>query len=86
MYIEKDRALERRFQIITIREPDVEDTIKMLKAKKKEYEDFHNVKIQEKVLELSLIHIFHTFTDIGQLQQQDAYQKQNQHTAVYSFT
>ena len=48
MYIEKDRALERRFQIITIREPDVEDTIKMLKAKKKEYEDFHNVKIQEK--------------------------------------
>ena len=51
MYIEKDRVLERRFQIITIREPDVEDTIKMLKAKKKEYEDFHNVKIQEKVLE-----------------------------------
>ena len=51
MYIEKDRALERLFQIITIREPDVEDTIKMLKAKKKEYEDFHNVKIQEKVLE-----------------------------------
>ena len=51
MYIEKDRALDRRFQIITIREPDVEDTIKMLKAKKKEYEDFHNVKIQEKVLE-----------------------------------
>ena len=51
MYIEKDRALERRFHIITIREPDVEDTIKMLKAKKKEYEDFHNVKIQEKVLE-----------------------------------
>ena len=51
MYIEKDRALERRFQIITIRELDVEDTIKMLKAKKKEYEDFHNVKIQEKVLE-----------------------------------
>lgn len=51
MYIEKDRALERRFQIITIREPDVKDTLKMLKAKKKEYEDFHNVKIQEKVLE-----------------------------------
>lgn len=51
MYIEKDRALERRFQIITIREPDVEDTIKMLKAKKKEYEDFHTVKIQEEVLE-----------------------------------
>ena len=51
MYIEKDRALERRFQIITIREPDVEDTIKMLKAKKKEYEDFHAVKIQEAVLE-----------------------------------
>lgn len=51
MYIEKDRALERRFQIITIREPDVEDTIKMLKAKKKEYEDFHAVKIQEEDLE-----------------------------------
>lgn len=51
MYIEKDRALERRFQIITIREPDLEDTIRMLKAKKKEYEDFHAVKIQEEVLE-----------------------------------
>lgn len=50
MYIEKDRALERRFQIIMIREPDEANTVKMLKAKKKEYEDFHQVTIQEEVL------------------------------------
>lgn len=51
MCVEKDCALERHFQITTTREPDVEDTTKMLKAKKKEYEDLHNVKIQKKVLE-----------------------------------
>lgn len=50
-HIEKDRALERRFQVIMIKEPDKADTVKMLKAKLKEYEDFHHVKIQENVVE-----------------------------------
>lgn len=44
-YIEKDRALERRFQVITIKEPSKEETVEMLKAKIKEYEEFHLVQI-----------------------------------------
>ena len=46
-YIEKDRALERRFQIVMIKEPDLSSAVEMLKAKKKDYEDFHNVKIED---------------------------------------
>lgn len=49
-YIEKDRALERRFQVIMIKEPGKEETVKMLKAKIPEYEDFHQVKIDEDVV------------------------------------
>lgn len=49
-YIEKDRALERRFQVIMIKEPGKEETVKMLKAKIPEYEDFHQVKIHEDVV------------------------------------
>lgn len=57
-YIEKDRALERRFQIITIKEPNQKETLEMLKVKKKEYEDFHQVKIPE-----SLLHKIITYCD-----------------------
>lgn len=46
-YIEKDRALERRFQIVMIKEPDLSSAAEMLKAKKKDYEDFHHVKIDD---------------------------------------
>lgn len=44
-HIEKDSALERRFQPIMIEEPSVEDTIKILQGLKGRYEEFHNVKI-----------------------------------------
>lgn len=46
-YIEKDKALERRFQIVIVKEPDHEKTIQMMLVKLKEYEQFHHVKIKE---------------------------------------
>ena len=49
-YIEKDRALERRFQTIMIKEPKKEEAFRMMKAKRKEYESYHHVEIQEKML------------------------------------
>ena len=50
-YLEKDRALLRRFQNIDVLEPSVEEATKILKGLKKEYEEFHGVKYQEKALE-----------------------------------
>ena len=50
-HFEKDRALMRRFQRVTIDEPDEETTIDILKGIKKYYEKHHNVKITEKAIE-----------------------------------
>ena len=47
MYIEKDRALERRFQQIIIKEPTVEDTISILRGLKEKFESHHGVKITD---------------------------------------
>ncbi len=49
-YIEKDPALERRFQPVTVNEPTVEDTITILRGLKERYEVFHGVKIQDGAL------------------------------------
>ncbi|MDD2262162.1 MAG: ATP-dependent chaperone ClpB [Clostridia bacterium] len=49
-YIEKDAALERRFQPVLINEPTVEDTISILRGLKERYEVFHGVKIQDQAL------------------------------------
>lgn len=49
-YIEKDAALERRFQPVLIAEPTVEDTISILRGLKERYEVFHGVKIQDQAL------------------------------------
>lgn len=49
-YIEKDAALERRFQPVTVEEPTVEDTISILRGLKERYEVFHGVKIQDQAL------------------------------------
>ncbi len=49
-YIEKDAALERRFQTVLVSEPDVEDTISILRGLKERYEVFHGVKIQDAAL------------------------------------
>ena len=49
-YIEKDAALERRFQPVTVDEPTVEDTISILRGLKERYEVFHGVKITDSAL------------------------------------
>ena len=49
-YIEKDAALERRFQPVMVDEPTVEDTITILRGLKERYEVFHGVKIQDQAL------------------------------------
>ena len=49
-YIEKDAALERRFQPVMIDEPTVEDTISILRGLKERYEVYHGVKIQDNAL------------------------------------
>lgn len=50
MYIEKDQALERRFQPVTVDEPTVEDTISILRGIKERYEVYHGVKITDSSL------------------------------------
>ncbi len=49
-YIEKDAALERRFQPVLVEEPTVEDTISILRGLKERYEVYHGVKIQDTAL------------------------------------
>ena len=49
-YIEKDAALERRFQLVMVDEPTVEDTISILRGLKERYEVFHGVKITDSAL------------------------------------
>ena len=46
-HIEKDSALERRFQPVTVNEPSIEDSIKILKGLAPNYEAYHGVKISD---------------------------------------
>ena len=50
-YIEKDSALERRFQPVLVEEPNIEDTIKIINGIKKYYEDYHKVTITPDIVE-----------------------------------
>ena len=50
-YIEKDAALERRFQPIYLDEPSVEDTVEILKSQRPRYEEHHKVRIEDEALE-----------------------------------
>ncbi len=54
-YIEKDFALERRFQQVLVEEPSVDDSINILTGIKKYYEDFHKVKISNDVIRQTVI-------------------------------
>ena len=54
-YIEKDSALERRFQPVIVDEPSITDSINILEGIKKYYEDFHKVKISTDVIRQSVI-------------------------------
>jgi ATP-dependent Clp protease ATP-binding subunit ClpB len=49
-YIEKDAALERRFQIVFVGEPNVEDTIAILRGLKEKYEVHHGVRIKDSAI------------------------------------
>ena len=49
-HIEKDAALERRFQPVSVEEPDIEDTVEILEGLKKRYEDFHGLTITDEAV------------------------------------
>ena len=49
-YIEKDSALERRFQSVLVEEPNISSSIEILKGIKKYYEDFHKVRISDEII------------------------------------
>lgn len=53
-YVEKDAALERRFQPVMVDEPSIEETIEILKGLRKEYEDHHNVEITDQGIEAAV--------------------------------
>ncbi|MDA9973275.1 AAA family ATPase [Alphaproteobacteria bacterium] len=55
-YIEKDKALARRFQQVFINEPDIENTISMMRGLKEKYELFHGITIADKAL-LAAVHL-----------------------------
>ena len=54
-YIEKDSALERRFQPVTVNEPSIEDTVEMLRGIKHYYEAFHAVKLPTEILHRAVV-------------------------------
>ena len=54
-YIEKDSALERRFQPVIVEEPSIDDSVDILEGIKKYYEDFHKVKISTDVIKQTVI-------------------------------
>ena len=54
-YIEKDSALERRFQPVTVSEPNVEETAEVLKGIREYYEAFHRVHIDDRILRLCAV-------------------------------
>ena len=54
-YIEKDSALERRFQTVMVEEPSVEETVEILKGIKEYYEDYHKVKITDDIIRTAAV-------------------------------
>ena len=54
-YIERDAALERRFQPVTVEEPSIEDTFQMLKGVKDYYEKHHNVTVSDGILHQAVV-------------------------------
>ncbi|MBR2021852.1 MAG: ATP-dependent Clp protease ATP-binding subunit, partial [Clostridia bacterium] len=62
-YIEKDSALERRFQPVVVAEPNVRDTIEILKGIKGYYEDFHGIVIPDETVEKAVVFSERYITD-----------------------
>ena len=55
IYIEKDSALERRFQPVTVNEPSIAETVKMLEGIKHYYEEFHSIRIPDEVVQRTVV-------------------------------
>ena len=62
-YVEKDKALERRFQQVYINEPDIDNSISMMRGIKEKYELFHGITISDKALLASVNLSFRYITD-----------------------
>ncbi|MBO5757901.1 MAG: ATP-dependent Clp protease ATP-binding subunit [Clostridia bacterium] len=62
-HIEKDTALERRFQPVTVNEPTVEESVEMLRGIKHYYEEYHNITIPEDVLRRAVVFSERYITD-----------------------
>lgn len=62
-YIERDAALERRFQKVMVGEPSVEDAIEILQGLRKTYEDFHKVKYTDEAIRMAVISSERYITD-----------------------
>ena len=62
-YIEKDTALERRFQPVMINEPSVAESIKILEGIKSYYEEFHGVRIPAETVEKAVVYSERYITD-----------------------
>ncbi len=62
-YIEKDSALERRFQPVTVNEPSIEETVEVIRGIKKYYEDFHGVAIPIDVARKAVVYSERYITD-----------------------
>ena len=54
-HIEKDAALERRFQAVTVNEPSIDDSVEIMKGIRKYYEDFHGVTISDEMCRLAVV-------------------------------
>ena len=54
-YIEKDAALERRFQPVKVEEPSIEDTIEVIKGVKNYYEQYHHVKVSDAIVRSTVV-------------------------------
>jgi ATP-dependent Clp protease ATP-binding subunit ClpB len=59
-YLEKDKALERRFQKVIIDEPTTEDTISILRGLKERYENYHKVQIKDEAI-ISAVELSHRY-------------------------
>ena len=62
-HIEKDAALERRFQPVTVNEPSIEDSVQVLEGIKQYYEDYHHVKISDEIVRRCVVMAERYITD-----------------------
>jgi ATP-dependent Clp protease ATP-binding subunit ClpC len=62
-YIEKDKALERRFQVVFVKEPSIDESIQILKGLKERYEIHHKVKYTDEAIEKAVLYAYRYIND-----------------------